>query len=652
MSKLSFASLTIVAALSVASPVEAQSDSQSHGGLYQLIERQKASRAANRPELMSAIRSSAPADAGPQDFFDNVYPVGTTTAISRDLNTALTLSIGSGAARRDSDTRSRENANNATIPAGFTFLGQFLDHDVTLNEMRTIELSEELRVRVAALEPTVFANLATELFKNERSSLLDLDSVYSQRRGEVVRLLSAIGDLPLCPGSGNPSQTCFDPQAATDIDQRTLALLERGSDNRLTGRFSVSWRTRGPDDPVVPDLLRCSDAKYLLSTPACNFEGSNAPPVSDTIHRALLGDGRNDENIIIAQIHLMFLLAHNRLIDEALGATPTTDEIVTAFAAARQMLTLHWQAVVMDDYLNVHMDPAAIQAMKTGDLEFYTDNTGDPICKARPGMMPHEFAIGAFRHGHSQVRGGYLLNTSGNGHGAAFSELFGNQLIHIERAVDFRHFFDQVRQTEPTTSSTVAFTPSQAIDTVLSPPLARLMRPSIPINHVGDSVAGNLAGRNLARVGDDEILLEAEPAEVAIRPIRLLRGLEVANQMLANEIAVTPLTDADVASIDWSNLPESVMATPDQLALLNGLTAADLPLWVYVLAEAQLQEGGEKLGTVGATIIGETVVGLMRCDPNGIFAQQTDFEPTMYATTGAVDPGRYLMSDLINFARE
>ena len=51
----------------------------------------------------------------------------------------------------------------STIPAGYTFLGQFIDHDITL----------ELRSKLAVLNPVLMADL-----QNTRTPDLDLDSVY------------------------------------------------------------------------------------------------------------------------------------------------------------------------------------------------------------------------------------------------------------------------------------------------------------------------------------------------------------------------------------------------------------------------------------------------------------------------------------------
>ena len=64
---------------------------------------------------------------------------------------------------------------------------------------------------------------------------------------------------------------------------------------------------------------------------------------------ALIGDPRNDENTIVAQLHLAFLKAHNALVDE--GRTR---------AQARRVLRQHYQHIVVHDYLKRIVDPAIV----------------------------------------------------------------------------------------------------------------------------------------------------------------------------------------------------------------------------------------------------------------------------------------------------
>jgi hypothetical protein len=64
---------------------------------------------------------------------------------------------------------------------------------------------------------------------------------------------------------------------------------------------------------------------------------------------AWIGDPRNDEILIVAQLHLAFLKAHNALV--AQGRT---------FEEARRLLRQHYQHLVIHDFLKRVADPAVV----------------------------------------------------------------------------------------------------------------------------------------------------------------------------------------------------------------------------------------------------------------------------------------------------
>ena len=109
-------------------------------------------------------------------------------------------------------------------------------------------------------------------------------------------------------------------------------------------------------------------------------------------HSALIGDRRNDENLIVSQLHLAFMLAHNKLV--AQGAN---------YEEARQTLRQHYQWIVINDYLMWVADPTIVNAVLNRQLNLF-DPPDDDV------FMPLEFAVGAFRFGHSMIRDGYNYN--------------------------------------------------------------------------------------------------------------------------------------------------------------------------------------------------------------------------------------------------
>ena len=63
---------------------------------------------------------------------------------------------------------------------------------------------------------------------------------------------------------------------------------------------------------------------------------------------ALIGDHRNDENLVVAQTHLAMLKFHNKVCDHLAASGVPTGEL---FAQARQMVTWHYQWMVLHDFV-------------------------------------------------------------------------------------------------------------------------------------------------------------------------------------------------------------------------------------------------------------------------------------------------------------
>jgi hypothetical protein len=76
---------------------------------------------------------------------------------------------------------------------------------------------------------------------------------------------------------------------------------------------------------------------------------------------ALIRDPRNDENLIVAQLHLALLKFHNKAVDQLLagGAAPAS-----TFASARRLVTWHYQWIVLHDFLPRLVDPAVLGAAR------------------------------------------------------------------------------------------------------------------------------------------------------------------------------------------------------------------------------------------------------------------------------------------------
>jgi hypothetical protein len=109
----------------------------------------------------------------------------------------------------------------------------------------------------------------------------------------------------------------------------------------------------------------------------------------------------------------------------------------------------------------------------------------------------------------------------------------------------------------------------------------------------------------------------------------LLRGYRLglpSGQAVAEALGITPLTEADLTPP-----PAPGGAAPIDPGIIDLLRDNDLldrmPLWFYVLAEAQLKSRGNTLGPVGSRIVVETIVAQIRHDPRS-YLNQSSWTPT------------------------
>ena len=316
------------------------------------------------------------------------------------------------------------------------------------------------------------------------------------------------------------------------------------------------------------------------------------PRVDDTI--PLIGDSRNAENLILAQLHVAFLRAHNRLVvDHHMG-----------FEEARKTLIQHYQWIVLDNFLEQICDPEIVKGIRYGKPKFF------PL-PDKPFFMPLEFSVAAYRFGHSKVRASYdHFNSKHPGGGFNFLFGFTNTRLPDDWVISWPSFLDTKNKERL----------PRRIDTTLSGPLLTLHDEQLD-GH--DTPVRNLAVRNLLRGYILRIPTgQAVATAMGFQPMKAEQILSVAKQ-----IPIPPnKTQADFLQ-DTKFLDKT-------------------PLWFYILAEAALG-GGVRLGPVGSTIVAEVIIGILR---NSTFSILTDPDwkgPTLEGAT----PGKFDIADLLRLAR-
>jgi hypothetical protein len=450
---------------------------------------------------------------------------------AKDLHTDPVLSI------TQPEVFSPNNADNPAMTAGMTFLGQFIDHDLTLDP------------RSSLFQPT-----DPHRTRNFRTAAFDLDSVY---------------------GKG--------PQGSPQLYDLSSGDI----------KFKVE---------VIPGaeaVSRKGAVRYDLPRDANNT--------------ALIGDSRNDENVIVSQMHVAVLRFHNAVVDylrtqQGLGDLSPEQ----LFKRAQRLVRWHYQWIVMHEFLPLTIGPERVDDIVRRGPRFY--NPREVRLQNRQGnpLIPVEFSVAAYRFGHSQVRPSYRLNfgpqPGSEFFGFAFLDSFDpneadpGDLRGGKRAprrfVDWQTFFN---------FGDGNFRPNKKIDTKLSSVLLELLGGRGPSPGMPSDGVQSLASRNLMRHVN----------------FGLPSGQAVARLMGAPVLSPVQLADLQPYGMERST-----------------------PLWFYILREAELLESGVRLGPVGARIVGEVFIGLLRADDESYLTVQGNWKPVLPSAAA----GDFRMTDLLRFA--
>lgn len=454
--------------------------------------------------------------------------------VLRDLAAVMTEPEGSG---------SNPNLDNPSIPAAYTYFGQFIDHDITFDPGSSLQKQND-----------------PERLHNFRTPRFDLDNLYGE----------------------GPDDEPF--------------LYDRTARNRFV---LGKGRNQGSTPDAEIDL--CSLPKTDEDDLPRNEQGT-----------ALIGDPRNDENIIVAQLQLAFLKFHNAVMDHVEDEEHLTGR--AAFERARNLVRWHYQWVVLHDFLTrivgrdlvddiLAYQPPTDAGYTCGspydfDLRFYA-------WKESP-YMPVEFSVAAYRLGHSMIRQQYDLNRIVRGvpifrppstNPGPLADLRGGRPLPGFWTLDWRHFLELDEEVDPQQT--------RRLDTRLSRSLL-----AIPAGPGGEN---------------------------ALAFLNLLRGFRMG---LPSGQAVARAMGA------------ARVYTNDELDL-DARFGHEAPLWYYILKEADLEHDGEQLGTVGGRIVAEVFIGLAKGDPNSFFNVDPMWGPeTASGGQPLIEPlgNRLELRDLLRFA--
>ena len=124
---------------------------------------------------------------------------------------------------------------------------------------------------------------------------------------------------------------------------------------------------------------------------------ANDLPRQQPSGRPIIPDDRNDENLLVAQLHLLFMRLHNQIVA---ALPPQFSGAKERFEAARAQVTETYQRIVLHDFLPTLLDPEIFAWLSADD-----GANALALYPSEQLAMPIEFAGAAFRFGHSMVQG-------------------------------------------------------------------------------------------------------------------------------------------------------------------------------------------------------------------------------------------------------
>ena len=197
------------------------------------------------------------------------------------------------------------------------------------------------------------------------------------------------------------------------LDPRS-PLLERSNPSKTTNFRTAAFdldSVYGSGPEASPELYDVSsgDIKMLVEPIPGSGLVSRKQAIRfdlprDSNNNAILGDGRNDENVIISQFHVAMLRFHNAVIDHLRKDPSLADQSAEQiFKMAQRQVRWHYQWIILHEFLPLTIGQERVDDILQKGLRFYEVNKRNPL-------IPIEFSVAAYRFGHSQVRPSYRLN--------------------------------------------------------------------------------------------------------------------------------------------------------------------------------------------------------------------------------------------------
>jgi hypothetical protein len=511
--------------------------------------------------------------------------------------TANSLDEALGVADDDENTSVLSNGE-LRLPAGYTYFGQFVDHDITFDPASSLERQND---------PDALTDFRTPRF--------DLDSLYG--RGPVDQPYLYDADAISLLQGDDIGPTGQKDLLRVKVGDRRRAVIgdPRNDENKIVSQLQATFIR------LHNRVLRwVAENEKSFTSPDDAFKRAQQlvrwhyqwVVVHDFLPRLVGDDPFSPDHGIVAEIMtpVPFAMADGQ------HSTPQPRERLRFY---------HWSD---SPFMPVEFSVAAYRYGHSA---------------IRPSYEINDFLVQALPHPRP-VPGVPPLTSSRipifTRTPEATDSLGGFQEVPSQWGLEWKYF---LHLGQPAANLPQ---PSYKIDTVISHPLG-----TMPVR---------VTAPELVQPGFDPTVAQALPVRNLLRGLRL--GLPAGEHVaLAMGLIPDPKIAVTVEVLGAAK-PADLGIEPDSMQKIIDGALADFegqtPLWYYILKEAELITGkdaagqdvkGAHLGPVGGRIVAETLIGLLAGDPLSFINVEPNWQPIFPRRDGTT-AGPFTLADLVNFA--
>ncbi|MEH1901814.1 MAG: peroxidase family protein [Nostoc sp.] len=487
---------------------------------------------------------------------------------------------------------------NLLLPAGYTYFGQFIDHDLTFDN-------------TSSLNPVDIGS-QDRLPSNLRTPRFDLDSLY--------------GDGP-------------DAQPFMYAEDGATLLYKNGTENQVQPTASNTKLVEDFKNQADQDLLRSPNGRAIV--------GDKRNDENSIISQIQLSFVKYHNAVVVK------LKQNNHRLQDDQKLTGTA-----LFEAAQNEVRWAYQKIVIEDFLPRIVNADVLEGLKDKTRDQRAQNYA-LYTEDKRENLPREFVVAAYRFGHSGVRFGYRLNNDkrfsifpgSDNPNPDDDSLLGFEPLPSHHVIDnWARFFpltvpgvlpNEFRD-EPADNKErpeVRLQLAYKIDSNLVDPLGVLPSPVLPTSqNVGGVIKEVKDAISPDTLPDKKVV----PPRPSLALLNLLRGNNYrvqGGQQIVKALQDKGFTQAIPLTSDQLSVrrPAGKNSAGDALFKFEPIAESlqkDTPLWFYILAEGQaplvdhfgveesfsevdlLNGVGAKtqLGWVGGRIVAEVFYGLLDSD--------------------------------------